>query len=42
MNRGNNVKVNQNCLNITDPDLQGRAQAQNETSVGRTRTTPTT
>src|SRR5690348_2624431 len=21
---GNNVKVNQNCLNITDPDLQGR------------------
>jgi hypothetical protein len=28
---GPNVKVNQNCLNITDPDLQGRAQAQNET-----------
>jgi hypothetical protein len=28
---GNDVKVNQNCLNITDPDLQGRAQAQNET-----------
>jgi len=28
---GNNVKVNQNCLNLTDPDLQGRAQAQNET-----------
>jgi hypothetical protein len=30
---GPNVKVNQNCLNITDPDLQGRAQAQNETWV---------
>jgi len=28
---GSNVKVNQNCLNLTDPDLQGRAQAQNET-----------
>ncbi|WP_284740314.1 sialidase family protein [Amycolatopsis sp. RTGN1] len=28
---GANVKVNQNCLNLTDPDLQGRAQAQNET-----------
>jgi len=30
---GNNVKVNQNCLNIADPDLQGRAQAQNETAI---------
>ena len=29
-NRGSNVKVNQNCLNLTDPDLQGRGQAQNE------------
>ena len=29
----NNVKVNQNCLNLTDPDLQGRGQAQNETSI---------
>src|SRR5436190_1839853 len=28
---GDNVKVNQNCLNISDTDLQGRAQAQNET-----------
>src|SRR5690349_14490471 len=28
---GKNVKVNQNCLNVTDPDLQGRGQAQNET-----------
>jgi hypothetical protein len=32
-NLGSNIKVNQNCLNITDPDLQGRAQAQNETSI---------
>ena len=31
--RGNNVRVSQNCLNVTDPDLQGRAQAQNETAV---------
>ncbi len=30
---GDNVKVNQNCLNLTDPDLQGRAQAQNETWI---------
>jgi hypothetical protein len=30
---GSNVKVNQNCLNITDADLQGRGQAQNETWV---------
>ena len=28
---GSNVKVNQNCLNLTDSDLQGRGQAQNET-----------
>jgi hypothetical protein len=30
---GSNVKVNQNCLNLSDPTLQGRAQAQNETSI---------
>jgi hypothetical protein len=30
---GNNTKVNQNCLNIADPDLAGRSQAQNETSI---------
>ncbi|TMD64709.1 MAG: exo-alpha-sialidase [Chloroflexi bacterium] len=35
LNRGSNVKVNQNCLNITDVDLQGRAQAENETSVAQ-------
>jgi hypothetical protein len=28
-----NVRVNQNCLNLSDPDLQGRAQAQNETFI---------
>ncbi|HKT04879.1 MAG TPA: sialidase family protein [Rugosimonospora sp.] len=28
---GSNVKVNQNCLNLSDTDLQGRSQAQNET-----------
>jgi hypothetical protein len=33
VNLGNNVKVNQNCLNISDSDLQGRGQAQNETSI---------
>ncbi len=31
--KGNNVKVNVNCLNITDADLQGRGQANNETSI---------
>jgi hypothetical protein len=30
---GSNVKVNQNCINLTDPSLQGRGQAQNETSI---------
>jgi hypothetical protein len=30
---GSNVKVNQNCLNLTDPDLAGRGQSQNETSM---------
>jgi hypothetical protein len=30
---GANVKVNQNCLNLTDADLQGRGQSQNETWV---------
>ncbi len=33
MNRGNNVKVNQECLTISDADLQGRGQAQNEESI---------
>jgi hypothetical protein len=33
MTLGTNVKVNQNCLNLTDSTLQGRAQAQNETAI---------
>ena len=33
VNRGGNVKVNQNCLNVSDSNFQGRAQAQNETAV---------
>ncbi len=33
VHRDGNVKANQNCLNLTDPDLQGRAQAQNETAI---------
>src|SRR3954464_13273394 len=33
--RGANVHVNQNCLNLTDPDLQGRGQAQNETAISQ-------
>jgi hypothetical protein len=32
-NQSSNIKVNQNCLNLTDPDLQGRGQAQNETFI---------
>ncbi|WP_188193480.1 sialidase family protein [Nonomuraea sp. SYSU D8015] len=31
--RGDNVKVNVNCANLTDPDLHGRSQAQNETWI---------
>ncbi len=34
-NLGGNVKVNQNCLNISDPDLQGRGQANNEPSIAQ-------
>ncbi len=30
---GPNVKVNQDCLNISDAGLQGRGQAQNETAI---------
>jgi hypothetical protein len=35
VNRGANVRVNQDCLNLTDPDLQGRGQAQNETAIAQ-------
>ena len=34
-NLGGNVKVNQNCLNVSDPALQGRAQANNETFIAQ-------
>jgi hypothetical protein len=34
-NFGSNVLVNQNCLNVTDADLQGRGQAQNETAIAQ-------
>jgi hypothetical protein len=34
-NFGSNVKVNVNCLNISDPDLQGRGQANNEESIAQ-------
>ncbi len=34
-NLGSNIKVNQNCLNISDPTLQGRAQSNNETSIAQ-------
>jgi hypothetical protein len=35
VNRGSNVRVNQDCLNLSDPDLQGRGQAQNETAIAQ-------
>ena len=35
VNQSSNIKVNQNCLNLSDPDLQGRSQAQNETYVAQ-------
>jgi hypothetical protein len=34
-NRGSNVQVNQDCQNLTDPDLAGRGEAQNETTVAQ-------
>jgi hypothetical protein len=34
-NFASNVLVNQNCLNVTDVDLQGRGQAQNETTIAQ-------
>ena len=34
-NRGSNIRVNQDCLNQADPDLQGRSQAQNETAIAQ-------
>jgi hypothetical protein len=32
---GSNIKVNQNCLNVSDPALQGRGQANNETAIAQ-------
>jgi hypothetical protein len=32
---GSDVKVNQNCLNVTDASLQGRGQANNEPSISQ-------
>ena len=37
---GSNIKVNQNCLNLTDSDLQGRGQANNETSIAQVAPAP--
>jgi hypothetical protein len=39
-NIGSNVLVNQNCLNITDTNLQGRGQAQNETAIAENPNNP--
>jgi len=39
-NFGPNVLVNQNCLNVADPDLQGRGQAQNETAIAQNPNNP--
>lgn len=33
VNQTSDIKVNQNCLNLSDPDLQGRGQAENETAI---------
>jgi hypothetical protein len=35
VDRGSNIRVNQDCVNHADPDLQGRAQAQNETAIAQ-------
>jgi hypothetical protein len=37
---GSNARVNQACLNLTDPDLQGRGQAQNETAIAQNPNNP--
>jgi hypothetical protein len=35
LNLGGDVKINQNCASLTDADLQGRSQANNETSIAQ-------
>jgi hypothetical protein len=37
---GINVKVNQDCVNLSDSDLSGRGQAQNETSIAQNPQSP--
>jgi hypothetical protein len=37
---GGNVNTDQDCQNVSDPDLQGRGQAQNETYVSEDRFRP--
>jgi hypothetical protein len=39
-NFGSNVLVNQNCLNVTDANLQGRGQAENETAIAENPSNP--
>jgi hypothetical protein len=35
VNLSSNIKVNQGCLNLSDPSFQGRAQANNETAIAQ-------
>jgi hypothetical protein len=35
VDRGSNIRVNQDCVNHADPDVQGRSQAQNETAIAQ-------
>jgi hypothetical protein len=39
-NLGSDIRVNQNCLNVTDLDLQGRGQAENETAIAQNPSDP--
>jgi hypothetical protein len=39
-NIGSDVLVNQNCLNVTDSNLQGRGQAENETAIAENPSNP--
>lgn len=40
VNLSSNIKVNQNCLNLSDPALAGRGQTQNETSIAQDSNSP--
>jgi hypothetical protein len=35
VDHGNNIRVNEDCQNLTDPDLAGRGEAQNETAIAQ-------